>query len=132
MGREPHDARNRLLAGKRCLVLEDEFLIVLDVEEMLGTLGATDIKRTNTVAAALDALDGAAAFDFAVLDYKLGNDNSAPVARALSAHNIPYVFITGLIQTARPGDEFAHIPTVEKPYDQASLLAAFARALKNP
>ncbi len=131
MNTEPHGPRNGLLAGKRCMVLEDEFLIVLDIEEILGTLGAADITRTNTLAAALSALNGATAFDFAVLDYKLGEDTSVPVARMLSARKIPYVFITGLIQAARPGDEFAHIPTVVKPYDQASLLAAFTAALKS-
>ncbi|HZP78808.1 MAG TPA: response regulator [Pseudolabrys sp.] len=130
MSGEPGEQR-QLLKGKHCLVLEDEFLIVLDIEETLQSLGAAAVVCANAVAPALAALDGAATFDFAVLDFKLNEETSEPVARALHARGIPYVFITGLIKAAQPGDEFAHVPTVTKPYDQPSLIAAFARALKN-
>lgn len=124
MSQEP---QHQLLAGKRCLVLEDEFLITLDLEEILQALGASEIVRANQVATALAAVENGQAFDFAVLDVRLNEETSLPVARALTSRSTPFVFITG---AAQPSADFAHIPVVAKPYDHSSVIAAIARAIK--
>src|SRR6185437_12626740 len=57
--------RNRRLAGGdpifgglHCLVLDDEFLIALDVQHLLETAGAANVTCAGTVKEAMEALNG--------------------------------------------------------------------------
>jgi len=117
------------LSGKRCLVLDDEFLIALDIQQVLEDCGA-DVVCAGNVADALSAIDGAG-FDLGVLDLKLSGTpaTSIAVAEALSARGTPIVFLTGMrgddVHTAR----FPRAPVVIKPYETPLLLSAIARAL---
>ena len=56
-GTPPDDARP--LAGMRCLVLDDEFLIALDVQQVLETAGLAMVDGARTSAAVLAAADAA-------------------------------------------------------------------------
>ena len=60
-----------LLTGKRCLVLDDEFLIALDIQQTLELAGAASVACVATVTEALALLEGSPDFDIAVLDIKL-------------------------------------------------------------
>ena len=44
------------LSGKRCLVLDDEFLIALDIQQMLERAGATEVICVASAAEALRLL----------------------------------------------------------------------------
>jgi CheY-like chemotaxis protein len=88
------DASSHLLHGLRALVVEDEAVISFLLEDMLGELGAGDVRHGASVRAALSALD-AAAPDFAVLDVNLGGERVYPVAERLEKDGVPFVFITG-------------------------------------
>jgi CheY-like chemotaxis protein len=74
------------LAGKHCLVLDDEFLIALDIQQILEAAGAASVKCFGTSRECLDALKAGEKFDLAVLDFKLGDGarNSFSVAALLS------------------------------------------------
>jgi CheY-like chemotaxis protein len=123
------------LAGKRCLVLDDEFLIACDVQQILETAGATSVTCVSNAEDALTAIRVGPQFDFAVLDVKLGgatsatSQNSLSVAAALSGQGTPFVFVTGLLGDEALTKQFPHVPVVEKPYEPGRLLAALARAL---
>ena len=61
-----------LLAGKRCLVLDDEFLIALDIQQILELAGAEHVASVASASEAIELLRREPKFDLAVLDVKLG------------------------------------------------------------
>lgn len=116
------------LAGRRCLVLDDEFLIALDIQNLLETAGATVV----CVAAADEALKHLGAderFDLAIVDVRLGDaDTSTAVTGRLAELDIPFLFVTGMHSDevrARHPD----VPVVEKPYVADVLMHALHKAL---
>jgi CheY-like chemotaxis protein len=118
------------IAGKHCLVIDDEFLIALDLQQTLESAGAI-VTCIGDGAAALQALDGGMRFDLAVLDIKLsaGARDSERVAAALTARGTPFVFLTGMRADNDLAKAFPHAPLVEKPYRLEVLMDALRRAL---
>ena len=119
-----------LIAGKRCLVLEDEFLIALDVQQNLEAAGA-HVTSIASAEDALAALHNGAKFDFAVLDVKLGGKaaNSMSVASLLSERRMPFVYLTGMSADHLHTQGVPAAPVVEKPYQIEALMAALQTAL---
>jgi two-component system, response regulator PdtaR len=122
-----------LLTGKRCLVLDDEFLIALDIQQILELAGAKHVASVATASEALALVRREAKFDLAVLDVKLGGseDNSVGVASELAKTGTPFVFLTGMRVDNVHARKFPQAPVIEKPYDALALLDAVQRALKN-
>ena len=118
------------LAGRRCLVLDDEFLIALDIQQALEQAGAAEVVCAPNVESALMSVRGGR-FDLAVLDLRLGRTggNSLPVARALRDSGTPFIFLTGMSGDAEHTRAYPEAPVVEKPYEGMALLAAVAKAL---
>ena len=85
---------NKFLSGRRILVVEDEMLIVMMIESMLGDLGCESVTTAATVAQAIALIDGRT-FDAAMLDVNLKGTNSRRVADALAARGVPFFFSTG-------------------------------------
>lgn len=114
------------IAGKRFLVLDDEFLIALDIQQILEMAGALEVICVSSVAEALAALRDGTAFDLAVLDVKLSGSTrtSMTVAAALAERGTPFVFLTGMRGEDMHTRQFPRAPVVEKPYDAGVLLAA--------
>ena len=114
------------LAGKRILVVEDEFLIALDIERILELVEATHISVSRNRDALL-ALQGGDRFDFAILDYKLNGDNSGPVADRLTELGVPFIFLTGT-STLQVPEQYRAVTILQKPFDANSLIAALNSA----
>jgi CheY-like chemotaxis protein len=112
------------IAGKRILVVEDEFLVSAMIVDMLDELGAQVVGPAATIAAGL-SLAEEAEIDAAVLDVNVRGSRIDPVADALSARNIPFVFGTGYRDLGWATDA----PMLEKPYTNSALEAALARVL---
>lgn len=85
---------NRLLAGRRLLVVEDEMLVLMMIEMMLADLGCESVVAASTVKSALAAIDRPN-YDIAMLDMNLGGDDSHLIADALDTRDVPYLFCTG-------------------------------------
>lgn len=85
---------DQLLSGKRVLVIEDEMLVLMAIEDMLGDLGCTSISAAANVETALDFI-AAETFDLATLDVNLNGIRSYEVADALKSRCIPFAFATG-------------------------------------
>ena len=116
-----------MLSGTRCLVVEDEELIALDIRQELEAAGA-EVVCAATLADAAVALRGRR-FDLGLLDLRLAPaETSLPVARALDGAGTPFLFLT-----AEPGDaaEIAVFerPILEKPFLPHALMAAVQQAL---
>lgn len=116
-----------LLSGRSILVVEDEMLVLMSIETMLEDLGCTDVEATATVPGALQLLKECS-FDAAMLDVNLNGETSYPVADALIAAGIPFVFSTGY---ADRGDrqDLACRPVLRKPYVCAELAAKLEQIL---
>jgi CheY-like chemotaxis protein len=120
-----------LLSGKRCFVLDDEFLIALDIQQILERAGAAHVTSVASAAEAIEVLSRESKFDLAVLDVKLGSveRNSLDVAALLQKQNVPFVFLTGMRADDIHAKIFPNAPVVEKPNDAAALLRAIQHVL---
>ncbi|SDB58766.1 Response regulator receiver domain-containing protein [Bauldia litoralis] len=97
------------------------------LEEMLNELGAVVAAQASTVPEAI-ALATRGGFDIAVLDLNLGGEKVFPVAQALKATGLPFVFASGYGASEVPA-EFAGCPVVAKPYDIERLASALTNSL---
>lgn len=118
---------NQLLRGLSVLVVEDEFLIAMDVEQVCRDSGAVDVRvigqREALTAAALDAPT-----DVVILDVKLGGEHTLEFARLLASRGIPFIFATGYGDLGALRDEFPGVAVVGKPYATAAMVDALAAA----
>jgi two-component system, response regulator PdtaR len=119
------------IAGLRCLVLDDEFLIALDIQQILESAGAASVICVGNCDEALAKLRLEAKIDFAVLDIELSGPtrDSVMVAAELVRQNTPFIFVTGMRRKDERMKEFPDAPVVEKPYETPLLLDAVLRAL---
>ena len=120
-----------LVSGKRCFVLDDEFLIALDIQQILERAGASHVTSVASAAEAIEVLGHEPKFDLAVLDVKLGDveRNSLDVAALLHAQGVPFVFLTGVRADDVHAKKFPNAPVIEKPYDATALLHAVQHAI---
>jgi DNA-binding LytR/AlgR family response regulator len=116
------------LQGCRLLLVEDEFLIAEDLKVSLEALGVEVIGPAGSVEEALRLIDhDAARLDAAVLDINLRGERVFPVADALAARNIPFVFTTGYEGIALP-HAYARVARCEKPVDKKRLVQLLSRS----
>ncbi|NNM75959.1 response regulator [Sphingomonas sp. ID1715] len=118
-----------MLEGRAVLILEDEPVIGFALEDIVETIGGRVCGTAFRVAEALDMLRQHQC-DAAILDVNIAGERSYPVADALAARNIPFIFATGYGDSEHPS-RFAHAPTVTKPYGVEDIRVALARALFN-
>jgi DNA-binding NtrC family response regulator len=112
-------------------VLDDEFLIALDIQQILERAGAPHVDCVTNATDALELLRSGLKFDLAVLDVKLSgpNPSSLGVAALLTELRTPFVFLTGMRVDDVHAKQFPQAPVIEKPYDATALLDTVRRAL---
>lgn len=116
------------LTARRILLAEDEYFIMQDLRSGLETLGATVVGPAPSVADALALIAGGAVVDAAVLDVNLRGEKVYPVADALSARGIPFVFSTGYSDDMLD-PRYGEAPVCEKPVNMRALGRTLARLL---
>jgi len=82
------------IARRRILVVEDEAIIAIMLEFDLKDMGYDVIGPAPCVETALQLIDNEP-LDFALLDYRLGDETSESIASALAERQIPFLFMTG-------------------------------------
>jgi light-regulated signal transduction histidine kinase (bacteriophytochrome) len=110
----PRPPQRQVLSGT-VLLVEDSLIIAMDAEDILLRLGAERVVTASGVAQALEELRREA-FGFAVLDVNLGIETSLPIADALLARGIPYVFATGYGEQFQLPPEHEGVRVIQKPY----------------
>ncbi len=110
--------------GLRILIVEDAVLLAVELEAGLTEAGA------HVIGVAVE-LDEAMAFlkqdfDAAVLDVNLNGKLVVPLAEALAARGIPFVFATGYGEAGAP--EGFDAPVVRKPYNIHQIVNALVAA----
>lgn len=81
------------LAGKRILIVEDEYFIAADLRRTLTREGADIVGPVSNLQAGLDLTQEP--IDAAVLDVNLEEAMSYPIADELRNRSVPYMFLTG-------------------------------------
>jgi CheY-like chemotaxis protein len=118
---------NSRLSGRKVLVVEDEMIVAWLLEDMLVDLGCTIVGPATSVNQALAMID-VKAFDAVVLDVNLDGQMSYPVADALTARGMPFVFSTGYDKdTLRDG--YRTFPVLQKPFHRSELGDVLAKLL---
>jgi PAS domain S-box-containing protein len=119
-----------LPTGARVLVVEDEFLLALEVEEALHSVGFRVIGPFCDLAKATQAAR-CEAIDVAILDMNLNGQMVYPLAVELEARGVPFLFITGYDASNLP-ERFRTVPRVAKPFDHADLINQVQAAIIGP
>ncbi len=119
---------NTRLQNRRILVVEDEFLAAEDLRYNLEGAGAVVIGPAPSVQSALALMENELALDAALLDVNLGGTMSFPVAEALVARSVPFVFTSGY-DDGLLAKHFALMPRCQKPADFASIVTELATIL---
>jgi CheY-like chemotaxis protein len=100
--------------AKKILVVEDEFIIAMELQMMLQRCGYEVIGPVSTVADGLAAVDRENP-DVAVLDVSLSGDSAIAVAERLRQKKIPFVFSSGYELQDLPV-EMRNVPLLKKPF----------------
>jgi DNA-binding response OmpR family regulator len=109
------------LGGRRILVVEDEPLLAMLLEDVLGEQGARVVGPAFNLAQGL-SLAESAEIDGAILDINLGGQESYPIADILHARSVPFLFATAYAHEANPYADRA--PLLLKPYHLRAVLDA--------
>jgi DNA-binding LytR/AlgR family response regulator len=107
------------LEGRRILVVEDEFLLAMELEDILLALGAEVVGPFGRLEPALGAVQKEV-LDGAVLDVQLDGETSERVAAELVSRGVPVLLTTGYESEQLP-PELRHLPRLRKPFDERDL-----------
>jgi len=117
---------DKLLSGRRILIVEDEMLLLMTIEDVLADLGCESVVSASTVDRAVSLVDGQV-FDAAVLDMTLNGTSSRAVADALAARGVPFVIATG--NRDNTWDGFRDRAVIRKPFKYDELVEIIMRLL---
>ncbi len=114
------------MAQKSILVVEDQYIIALDLEMMLEANGWRVLGPVATVRDALRLLEEEVP-TVALLDVDLGREFVTPLAEALRERSIPFALATAYRSPEEIGGAaLAGVPNVGKPTGERRLLAVLA------
>lgn len=111
---------------KTVLIVEDEYLIAMDLQLMVERLGWRVIGPVASVRGALRLIEDELP-SVALLDVNLGTELVTPVAEALKARNVPFAVASAYDRPEQFGGEvLAGAPNVGKPATERRLLATLS------
>ncbi len=111
--------------------MEDDYLLAQILADFLEQAEIEVIGPVGSLDEALALVENdPGSFDGAILDINLHGSKSYPIADALAARSIPFLFATGYGRDALEGRYRDH-PRCEKPFDQATLLSVFGALFNN-
>ncbi|MFN3930705.1 MAG: response regulator [Brevundimonas sp.] len=119
---------SQAFAGRRVLIVEDESLVAMLLETILEDMGCEPVGPAATVDEGLELVADPAAIDAALLDVNVAGRQVFPVAEALKARGVPFVFSTGYGEGGLP-DEWRGQPTLQKPFTEAAVRDALMTAM---
>jgi CheY-like chemotaxis protein len=109
------------LAGRRVLVVEDEFLIADEISLAFARLGVGIVGPARTLEQGLQLLANSGHLDGAVLDVNMRGKMVFPLADALQQSSVPFIFATGYDQKVIP-ERYRDVPRCEKPLDMLKVV----------
>jgi len=121
-------AKARPLEGRNILIVEDEAPIAIDLAGAVSQAGGVVVGPAASVATSF-SLMADHKLDGALLDIRLRDETSFPLADVLAVLDIPFVFVSGLSSALMP---YPHRdrPLFDKPYETRRVINTLARLLK--
>lgn len=116
------------LQGRRVLVIEDESLVAMLLETILDDMGCSVVGPESNIDDGLRSATHEAALDAALLDVNVAGREVFPVAEALKARGVPFVFSTGYGEAGLPEHWRGH-PTIQKPFTEGAIRNALMKVL---
>ena len=116
------------LNGRRVLVVEDESLVAMLLETILEDMGCTPVGPASNIDEGEAMARDTAELDAALLDVNVAGRHVFPVAEALRARGVPFVFSTGYGEGGLP-DEWRGNPTIQKPFTEAAVRDALMKVM---
>ena len=108
-----NEAGDKPTGRLQILVVEDEFLLALEVEAALIGFGCVVVGPFAKLGEGLDAARGMR-LDGAVLDINLNGEMVYPLAEFLDSTGVPFVFLTGYVSSDLP-ERFRRFRRLQKP-----------------
>ena len=116
------------LAGRRILLLDDEYLVAMQLAASLRHRGAEVVGPAFRLDEA-ERLASENAIDLAILDYNVGGESVAPFADALAGRGTPFVIATGYGGHIELDGAAGDAPRIRKPIEDGALDGAIRMAL---
>lgn len=107
------------LNGLKVLVVEDDYLIQLDVQTMLENAGAT-VVTAGSVKEGIEVANEN--YNAAILDIRLPDGEVRPVAEVLAEKSTPIIFHSGNVENTMWVSGFPEAVVLSKPAAQRVLL----------
>jgi DNA-binding response OmpR family regulator len=119
------------LSGMRLLVLEDEYLIGLELERIAEECGAKSVHLVTTVNALLAWMESGGECDIAILEVQAKGTSSFEAAQMLLRRGVPIVFTTAYDHDRDGISGFPGAPVVSKPYGKSQIVQAVTALSKS-
>ena len=122
------------LSGLSVLIVEDEFLIAAEAQQIVEHAGAATVNLANSVAAARTALANDPGPDVVILDLNLGlGEDGSVLVEELARRRVPFVIASGFQVKLDPVEPhhaaMARGTLLTKPYGEADLIEAVVTAI---
>ena len=119
---------SQTLTGRRVLVVEDESLVAMLLETILEDMGCSPVGPVATVDEGLAMVAAETSLDAALLDVNVAGREVFPIAEALKARGVPFIFSTGYGEGGLP-DAWRGQATVQKPFTESAIRDALLKAM---
>ena len=116
------------LEGRLVLVVEDESLVAMLLETILDDMGCAVVGPESNIDDGLISATTEPSLDAALLDVNVAGREVFPVAEALKARGVPFVFSTGYGEAGLP-EHWRGNPTIQKPFTEGAIREALMRAM---
>jgi|SRR5215217_6712792 len=113
------------LAGRRILVVEDEYLLAIGIADEIEDHGGVVLGPVTTLADGIKALEEHRP-DAAIVNINLGPNKVYDLADLLIEEDVPFVFASSEVRADIP-DRFNDIPLHSKPIMMVEAAAALMR-----
>ncbi len=104
-----------ITATDRCLIIEDNFVIFLDMEDMIISAGFKLVDQAVNLHQVREHLLHQT-YRIALLDLRLKSGDSLAILQMLKKHQIPFAITTSYPVENDMGAIFGGAPIVQKPY----------------
>jgi DNA-binding response OmpR family regulator len=117
-------------ACPKILIVEDEFLVAIDLADALRTMGFCPLGPAGSLDAANKVM-ASEVLDGALLDISLQGESVFPFARECLRRKLPIAFVTAYSLDDIPED-LRHIPQLDKPWTGKQLRNLMASVFGQP
>ena len=115
---------------RRVLIVEDEAMIAMLIELILQDADCDVVGPVASVRGALRLIERQG-LDAAVVDFRLGDDDSCEIMDELDERGVPFLIMTGQEMADLP-PKLRHLNIMNKPFQPEALVRAVEKILSAP